>query len=69
MKRIELLIFISLLTVNYSIMAQSTVEVAPLQETYKQNPFTLVYAGAITENVKVKGAKNIHISHHRAQQS
>jgi len=58
MRRIELLIFISLLTINYSIMAQSNVEAAPLQETYKQNPFTLVYAGAITENVK--GKVNIH---------
>src|SRR5690606_40983579 len=48
----------SLLTINYSIMAQSNVEAAPLQETYKQNPFTLVYAGAITENVK--GKVNIH---------
>jgi fermentation-respiration switch protein FrsA (DUF1100 family) len=47
MKRIGALIFISMLAIHYTSKAQNI-----------ENPFTLVYDGAITENVE--GAVNIH---------
>ena len=47
MKRLGLLILINILVIHYTIMAQSG-----------KNPFTLVYKGGITENVK--GEVNIH---------
>lgn len=50
MKKISLLIALVILIV--------TVQMSNAQNTNKQNPFTLVYDGAITENVK--GKVNIH---------
>ena len=50
MKKISLLIAVIILIV--------TVQMSNAQNTNKQNPFTLVYDGAITENVK--GKVNIH---------
>ena len=47
MKRLGLLILINILAIHHTVMAQS-----------EENPFTLVYRGAITKNVK--GEVNIH---------
>ncbi|MDV7137248.1 alpha/beta hydrolase [Maribacter sp. TH_r10] len=47
MKKIGLLVLLNMLAIHHTIMAQS-----------EKNPFTLVYEGAITQNVK--GKVNIH---------
>jgi uncharacterized protein len=58
------LISITLSTANINFLAaqtmnsQATTKETPIQKRYQQNPWTLVYAGAITKNEK--GKVNIH---------
>lgn len=48
----------SIIAIATSIAATDVVDAQSVQQKYQQNPWTLVYEGAITENVK--GKVNIH---------